>query len=1338
MTESTGGADKWHFWIDRGGTFTDVVARSPSGEISARKVLSQNPGAYDDAALEGVRLALGLPSDAPIPSERIAAVKMGTTVATNALLERKGEPTLLVITKGLEDQLEIGYQARPDIFAKKIVKPEMLYARVVEANERIRSDGTVEQPLDTEALERELEAAMADGITSVAIVLMHAYAHPQHEREAAELARAAGFNQVSVSHEVSPLIKIVGRGDTTVADAYLSPILRRYVEEVAGALGGPCGSDPTSPPVIPDGAMRAGGEQCSDPGPRDGPDSLREVPDSLDFVSASGMTGAHGVRPAGSDPMPHILFMSSSGGLKSAELFRGRDAILSGPAGGVVGMAETAKLAGFGKVIGFDMGGTSTDVAHFAGEYERSFETEVAGVRLRVPMLRVHTVAAGGGSILFYDGTRFRVGPQSAGADPGPKCYRRGGPLTVTDANVMVGKLRAATFPKIFGPGGDQPLDEDAVSEAFAALAAEIGDGRTPEEVAEGFIRIAVENMANAIKKISVQRGYDVTGYTLNCFGSAGGQHACQIADTLGMETVLIHPLSGLLSAYGMGLAPIRASREQSVEAPLNPEALAEVESLRARLAEATRAEVAAQGVEPADISVTAWAHLRYDGTDTALPVALDKAAAMRDAFEALHRQRFGFVSPEKGVTIAALEVEAAGGGAASPSPRATPTSPEAASARGEGRGEGQHHTPRTPFDPAPHPNPLPVSPRVAGGGDALVDGPRAGGERESARFYSGRAWHEAPVILRENLRPGHHLTGPVLVIEPHQTVVVEPGWNLEVSPSDDLILRRTTPRQREVLGHTADPVLLEVFNNLYMSIAEQMGEALRNTAQSVNIKERLDFSCAVFDAQGQLVANAPHMPVHLGSMDRSVETVIHANAGKMRPGDVYMLNAPYNGGTHLPDITVITPVFAGEGVRPCGSDPLAQAASETGVRPAGSDPHAPEILFYVASRGHHEDIGGLTPGSMTPRATSIEEEGVYIDNFKLVDQGRFLEAETHALLTGAKYPARSPTKNIADLKAHVAANAKGVAELEKMVAHFGLDVVRAYMGHVQDNAEESVRRLLSRLEDGHFRVAMDQGTWVDVKISVDRANRRARVDFSDTSPEQANNFNAPEPVTRAATLYVFRVMVNEPIPMNAGCLKPIDIVIPERCMLKPAYPAAVVAGNVETSQIVTNCLFAAMKALGPSQGTMNNLTFGNARYQYYETICSGSPAGPGFDGTAGVHVHMTNTRLTDPEVLELRYPVLLEEFSIRRGSGGKGRWSAGDGTLRRIRFLERMDCAILSSHRKVRPYGLEGGEPGECGENWVRRNDGTLQRLEGCDQTVLDPGEAVIVKTPTGGGFGR
>jgi 5-oxoprolinase (ATP-hydrolysing) len=1265
MSIAEANAKKWNFWIDRGGTFTDVVALTPEGKLEARKVLSENPGAYDDAALEGIRQFLGVASNAPIPAHKIETVKMGTTVATNALLERKGDPTALVITAGLKDQLEIGYQARPDIFAKQIIKPEMLYTCVIEANERVRADGTVEKPLDLGALEISLRQALNGGAHSVAIVLMHAYAFPEHEKLAGALAKRIGFKQVSVSHEVSPLIKIVSRGDTTVADAYLSPILKRYVDRVSAAL---------TPHEATDG--------------------------------------------------PKVMFMASSGGLKAANLFQGRDAILSGPAGGIVGMAETAKLAGFEQVIGFDMGGTSTDVSHFAGEYERAFETEVAGVRMRVPMMRIHTVAAGGGSILHFDGTRFKVGPDSAGSTPGPKCYRRGGPLTVTDANVMVGKLSADRFPKIFGPGRDQPLDEEAVRAAFAELAMKVGDGRTAEQVADGFIRIAVENMANAIKKISVQRGYDVTEYALNCFGSAGGQHACMIADTLGMETVFIHPLSGLLSAYGMGLASIRASRELSVEVVLDAKALGDIEARRAKLAAEATAEIALQGVT--DGKVTTWVHVRYDGTDSALPVALGTPEAMRKTFEAEHLSRFGFVSPEKRVFIATLEVEAAGGAA----------------------------TIDQPYAPAGPPRDIQPS-----------------ATNSTARIYISGQWHDAHVWRREALGVTNRITGPALVIEPHQTVVVEPGWSLEVSNHNNLIMRRITSRARiwtqpenEASSWLkrparpkhdttkADPILLEVFNNLFMAIAEQMGEALRNTAQSVNIKERLDFSCAVFDADGQLIANAPHMPVHLGSMDRSVETIIKARQGKMKPGDVYMLNAPYNGGTHLPDITVVTPVFETRSLSPSpyGERARVRGGNESGPEQAAA-PHpdplpvasaklrgeGENILFYVASRGHHEDIGGLTPGSMTPKATHIDEEGVYIDDYKLVAEGLFLEAETHALLSGAKYPARRPDKNIADLKAHVAANTKGVSELEKMVAHFGLEVVKAYMGHVQDNAEESVRRLLSRLADGEATVEMDQGTHVTVKITVDKKARTAVVDFTGTSPEQGNNFNAPSPVTRAATLYVFRVMCDAAIPMNAGCLKPITLKIPERSMLSPVYPAAVVAGNVETSQIVTNALFAALKGMGPSQGTMNNLTFGNDRVQYYETICSGSPAGPGFDGTSGVHVHMTNTRLTDPEILELRYPVLLEEFSIRRGSGGKGRWSAGDGTYRRIRFLERMDCAIISGYRRVRPYGLDGGQPGECGANAVRRKDGKTYPLEGCDQTVLDAGEAIIIKTPTGGGYG-
>jgi len=1253
--------EKWHFFIDRGGTFTDVVARAPDGRLLARKLLSENPGAYDDAALEAIRQFLGVGPDVPIPAERIGAVKMGTTVATNALLERKGDATLLVITRGLKDQLEIGTQARSDIFAKHITKPDMLYANVIAADERVRADGSIERPLDLAALEAELLQARRAGIDAVAIVFMHAYAHPKHERQAAELARSLGFAQVSASHEVSPLIKLVPRGDTTVADAYLSPVLRRYVDRVSSALASP--------------SPRKRGEP---------------------HTATSASTPHPLPADAGRGDAPRLLFMASSGGLKAAQAFRGRDAILSGPAGGVVGMAETGKRAGFTKVIGFDMGGTSTDVAHFAGEYERAFETQIAGVRLAVPMLRVHTVAAGGGSIIAYDGMRFRVGPESAGANPGPKAYRRGGPLTVTDANVMLGKLDPSFFPAIFGPAHDQPLDAEAVRAAFAELALKVGDGRTAEEIADGAIRIAVENMANAIKKISVERGYDVTEYALNCFGSAGGQHACLIADTLGIETALVHPLSGLLSAYGIGLAPQRASRERSIEAPLDEATMHEIESLAYELGSDVTEGLLEEGVEHDAIAIESFAHLRYAGTDTALSVPLSEPHFMRRDFEALHRQRFGFVSPEKEIFVAALEV-AASGGDDSINSGSTYSPPP----RGEGLGVGGSNNNQRSV-PALHATPDPSPSREGGKVSSTA--------ARTTKFYSRGAWHEAPVVPRDELIPGLEVSGPALIIEPHQTIVVEPGWKLALTSSDDIVLTRTAPRPRERLGSTADPVLLEVFNNLFMAIAEQMGEALRNTAQSVNIKERLDFSCAVFDASGALVANAPHLPVHLGSMDRSVEAIIRQRGGDMRPGDSFMLNAPYNGGTHLPDITVVTPVFDDGGSR---------------------------VLFYVASRGHHEDIGGLTPGSMTPRATRIDEEGVYIDNFKLVDAGHFLEEETRALLAGARYPARRPDKNIADLKAQIAANAKGEAELRRMVAHFGLDVVEAYMRHVQDNAEEAVRRLLSRIEGGQFRVETDQGAVVAVRISVDRDTRSAKVDFTGTSAQQESNFNAPEPVTRAAVLYVFRVMVDEPIPMNAGCLKPIEIVIPEGSMLRPAYPAAVVAGNVETSQIVTNALFGALGALGSTQGTMNNLTFGNETLQYYETLCSGAPAGPGFDGAAAVHVHMTNTRLTDPEILELRYPVLVEEFSIRRGSGGKGKWKSGDGTRRVIRFLERMHCAILSGYRRVRPFGVDGGEPGEAGSNAVRRADGTTQPLEGCDETVLMAGDAIVIVTPTGGGFG-
>jgi 5-oxoprolinase (ATP-hydrolysing) len=1028
------------------------------------------------------------------------------------------------------------------------------------------------------------------------------------------------------------------------------------------------------------------------------------------------------------------MFMMSSGGLTAAELFRGKDAILSGPAGGVVGMAETGRQAGFDRLIGFDMGGTSTDVSHFAGEYERTFETEVAGVRMRAPMMLINTVAAGGGSILHYDGARFRVGPDSAGANPGPKCYRRGGPLAVTDANVMVGKLIPDFFPKIFGPRQREPLDAQSVRSAFAALAKEIGDGREPEQVADGFIKIAVENMANAIKKISVQRGYDVTRYTLNCFGGAGGQHACLVADALGMESVLIHPFSSLLSAYGMGLADIRSVRQQAIEQPLGEEVHASLEKVARKLSRAAAGEVMGQGVTPQKIKIHVRAHVRYAGTDTALivdafvipgpsaarspesisagggygfrasPLRGDPGMTLKKiktAFERAHKARFGFIDRTKALVLEAVSVEAVGGGARFKEPT---------------------HRIKRAKRPAP---------------------------ARRTRFFSGGRWHRALVYLRETLAPGHKVKGPAIIVEPHQTVVVEDGWQAELTAKNHLVLRRIKKLARpRAIGTRADPVMLEVFNNLFMSIAEQMGVALQNTAYSVNIKERLDFSCAVFDGDGSLVANAPHMPVHLGSMDRAVETIIRENQGKIRPGDVYAINAPYNGGTHLPDITVCTPVFANVTRHPevraqraskgdgPGRASFEARASRGHLRMTGN--HGGEILFWVASRGHHADVGGISPGSMSPNATTIEQEGVYVDNFKLVDRGRFREKELQALLTGRPYPARNPVQNINDLKAQIAANEKGVQELRKMVRHFTLPVVHAYMGHVQDNAAESVRRVIDRLHDSTFAVEMDQGTVIKVRIAVDKRRREATVDFTGTSPQQPNNFNAPEPVTRAAVLYVFRVMVDDDIPMNAGCLRPIRIVIPKQSLLSPEFPAAVVAGNVETSQEVTNCLFGALGAMAAAQGTMNNLNFGNARYQYYETICSGSPAGPGFPGTDAVHTHMTNTRLTDPEVLEFRYPVLLEDFHIRKGSGGHGQWKAGDGIIRAIRFLEKMECTILSGHRRVRPFGLAGGENGQVGENRVRRKDGRIEKLAGCDATVLDAGEAIIIQTPTAGGYGK
>ncbi|MBU4609826.1 hydantoinase B/oxoprolinase family protein [Achromobacter sp. GG226] len=1204
---------KWQFWVDRGGTFTDIVGRRPDGSFTTAKMLSENPEQYRDAAVAGIRKILGLAPGEPVPADQVECVKMGTTVATNALLERKGERTALVTTRGFADGLRIAYQNRPRLFDRHVVLPDLLYETVLEADERLDADGQVIQALDEAALRQSLQACFDSGVKAVAIVFMHAWREPRHEVAAAAIARDIGFDQVSVSHEVSPLIKYVARGDTTVVDAYLSPILKRYVDQVAGEL----------------------------PGIR-------------------------------------LMFMQSSGGLTDAHRFRGKDAILSGPAGGIVGMVRTSELAGFDHIIGFDMGGTSTDVSHYAGEFEREFETQVAGVRMRAPMMSIHTVAAGGGSILHFDGARLRVGPDSAGANPGPACYRRGGPLAVTDCNVLLGKIQPEFFPAVFGPNADQPLDVAVVRERFTAMAAEVrealGREMTPEQLAEGFLEIAVGNMAEAIKRISVQRGHDVTNYVLTTFGGAGGQHACLVADALGMSKVYAHPLGGVLSAYGMGLADQTDMRQRTVEKVLNDELMAELATGLDELAAEAGGELRRQHVPDADISLRRSVHLKYRGSDTSLDVEFGDQATMRAAFEAAYRQRFSFLMPGRDLIVETLVVEASGGG------------------------------------------------QVASENAATRERTSAFGAREQVRMVSGGEWRDTPLYVREDLVPGDAVDGPAIISEPNGTTVVEDGWRATITDLDHIVIERVVPRaERRAIGTDADPIMLEVFNNLFMSIAEQMGYRLQNTAHSVNIKERLDFSCAIFDGEGNLIANAPHMPVHLGSMGETIKTVMNENAGKMQPGDVFVVNDPYHGGTHLPDVTIVTPVF---------------------------DRAGKDILFYVGSRGHHADIGGKTPGSMPPDSRTIDDEGVLFTNFQLVTQGRLNDEGVRAILASGKYPARNAEQNIADMQAQIAANEKGVQELLRMCDHFGLDVVKAYMGHVQDNAEEAVRRVILALQDGKFSLPLDNGAKIEVSIQVDKQNRSAVVDFTGTSPQLTNNFNAPKAITVAAVLYVFRTLVEDEIPLNAGCLKPIEIIVPEGSMLRPLPPASVVAGNVETSMCVVNALYGALGVMSSSQSTMNNLTFGDARYQYYETISGGTGAGvatlgvpwqeaEGFDGTSVVQSHMTNSRMTDPEVLELRYPVRLESYEIRRGSGGAGRWRGGDGGTRRLRFLSPMTVSILSNSRVHAPFGLHGGEPGECGLNRVIRTDGTQEELGAQSGVTVNAGDIIEIRTPAGGGYG-
>ncbi len=1207
----------WQFWIDRGGTFTDVIARAPAGALVTLKLLSEDAAHYRDAGVEGIRRILRQHGGDTRP--KIASIRMGTTLATNALLERRGEPTGLVITEGFGDALRIGYQNRPQLFARHIVLPELLYSSVIEARERVDAHGDILVPLDAEHLRERLQQLRTDGLRSIAIVFMHGYRFTAHERRAAAIARELGFEQVSASHEVAPLLRLVTRGDTTVVDGYLSPLLVRYIEELRQDLATDLGE-------------------------------------------------------------PRLYFMQSNGGLTDASAFRGMNSILSGPAGGLVGMVKAGSAAGYHKLIGFDMGGTSTDVSLFDGEYPRRFDNTIAGVRLNVPMMNVHTVAAGGGSILRFAAGRFQVGPQSAGANPGPAAYRRGGPLTVTDINVLLGRLQPAFFPAVLGPDANQPLDVAAVEAGFRRLADEIGretrEQRAPEEIAEGFLRVAVETMASAIKHVSVRQGHDAGDFALFCFGGAAAQHACLIAESLGIRAILIHPLASLMSAYGIGLADVREIRRQSVERILDAPLMEHLEREFTRLEAAACASLGQQGFDTARVAIERRVDLRIADTDASLAVPFGGIAAMRAEFDRLHRRQYGFGVGEAALGVSSISVEAI-----------------VATVMPQSRGADD------PQGAAPAPS--------------------------TARVRMSGEWLEIPITHRDELHSGKQCSGPALIVEPHTTVVLERDWSCQRLDSGELLLTRKAPSPRpspasgtgerddslSPAAGGADPVLLEVFNNLFMHIAEQMGAALEHTAASVNIKERLDFSCALFDARGGLIANAPHMPVHLGSMGASVEHILQANAGRMGAGDVFILNAPYQGGTHLPDITVVTPIFLGTG--------------------ADAD-------FFVASRAHHADIGGITPGSMPPHSRSVHEEGVLFDNFRLVSAGHFEEQALRERLVAGAHPARNPAQNIADLKAQIAANEKGGAELARMIERYGLQTVRAYMQHVQDNAEESVRRVIGQLGSGSFRYEMDNGQAIVVRVEIDSASRSAVIDFSGTSVQAENNFNAPVSVCAAAVLYVFRTLIDEDIPLNAGCLKPLRLVIPAGSMLNPRYPAAVVAGNVETSQCIVDALYGALGVLAASQGTMNNFTFGNERHQYYETIAGGSGAGENFDGTSAVHTHMTNSRLTDPEVLELRFPVLLREFRVRQGSGGAGRHRGGDGTVRRIEFRESMTASILANHRRIAPFGLRGGEAGQLGSNRVIRKNGAVEELPATASVEVAPGDAFVIETPGGGGFGK
>ena len=1194
----------WQFWIDRGGTFTDIVGRKPDGSIVIDKLLSENSSHYKDAAVAGIKKLLNLSQNERIPVDKISSVKMGTTVATNALLERKGDKTLLLITKGFGDLLRIGYQNRPLLFDLNIKLPELLYDRVFEVSERLDSKGNIIRDLDEESVRDTLRKAKLDGINSVAIAFMHSYLNPIHEEKIAQIASEEKFSQISVSYKVSPLMKLVGRADTTVVDAYLSPILRRYVDQVSTEL-----------------------------------DSTKST---------------------------KLMFMQSNGGLTDANLFQGKDALLSGPAGGVVSMVQTGLQAGFSKLIGFDMGGTSTDVCHYSGEYERSFETEVAGVRIRAPMMQINTVAAGGGSILSFKDGRFQVGPESAGAIPGPASYGKDGPLTVTDCNVLLGKLHPEYFPNVFGKSGKEPLNKEIVKDKFLLMSQEVSKKTDGSQIdifllAEGFLKIAVENMANAIKKISIQRGYDVTKYTLNCFGGAGGQHACQVADSLGITSVFLHPYAGVLSAYGMGLAEIRSIKESHFESDI--ENINEAKNLIKNLSVNASNSVINQGIKKSSILLIKKAFLHYQGSHQNLEITFDDVEIMRNSFEIEHKKRFGFYVKDRKILIEMLTVEAVGKSSEN-------------------------------YDFSNIENPS-TDAIAIDNKEMIVNGLKI----------------SIPIYQRSNLKVEQIISGPAIISEPTGTNIIDEGWSANLDKFYNLILNRTEKKlNQKSIGTSVDMVMLEVFNNLFMNIAEQMGATLANTAYSVNIKERYDFSCALFNASGALVANAPHVPVHLGSMSEAIRTVIKLNQNNIFAGDVFVLNAPFNGGTHLPDVTVITPVF---------------------------DKLKKEILFFVASRGHHADIGGKTPGSAPPDSKHIDEEGVLIDNFKLFEKGVFRENEMKTILASGKYPCRNIEHNMADLAAQVAANETGIREINSMINQFGIQTVHAYMDHVQDNAEECIRNAITNLKEGKYEYELDNKEFIKVDIKIDKAKREATIDFTGTAEKNAFNYNAPIAVCHAVILYVFRTLVGTNIPLNEGCFKPLNIIIPNNSMINAQYPSAVIAGNTEVSQLTCNALFGALGVIAGSQATMNNFVWGNDKIQNYETICGGTGAGPDFHGASAIQTHMTNTRSTDPEVLEFRFPVRLEEFSIRKNSGGKGKYNGGDGATRKLRFLEKMIVTTLCSHRKVPPFGVKGGKPGECGKEWLERKDGSIEKLEGNDSCNVENGDLFVMQTPGGGGYG-